>query len=62
MVSRVFVCRALLRAATLHAAAQRKNAMKRTLLVTTVAYTPQYCRPELFGSCQLRMMTPYDPA
>ncbi len=26
---------------------------KRTLKTTPFAYTPRFCRPELFGACQL---------
>jgi|GEM_PF-1125353 len=33
---------------------------KRSLVPAAVAYTPRHCRPELFGSCQLRQeMPPY---
>jgi hypothetical protein len=32
-----------------------EDAMKQPMPVSaTVAYTPRHCRPELFGSCQVR--------
>jgi hypothetical protein len=35
---------------------------KRTLKPTLFAYTPRFCRPELFGACQREGSTPYADA
>lgn len=33
--------------------------MKRIATTSPIAYTPRYCRPELFGSCQVREVRSY---
>ncbi len=33
--------------------------MKHIATVSPIAYTPRYCRPELFGSCQVREVLIY---
>lgn len=35
---------------------------QRSQMSASIAYTPRYCRPELFGSCQLRRETPHHAA
>jgi hypothetical protein len=35
---------------------------KRTLKPTLFAYTPRFCRPELFGACQREGSIPYADA
>lgn len=34
----------------------------KALKLSPTAYTPRYCRPELFGACQVRRTPPYAAA